>query len=115
MTVRIFPMSHGGERRVSSVPPGIAWSCYTSSALLDTIKEITEELRRREEVSTSSASGSWETVGAEGVTNAQEQGQNAQGLKSPWTCGFHCRFCTQPCSRREGHTFHSCYEHRHRR
>ena len=40
---------------------------------------------------------------------------SGSGLRSPFTCDFHCMFCESRCTRREGHTYHSCFEHRHRR
>ena len=35
---------------------------------------------------------------------------------SPPRCEYHCRWCTEPCSRLPGQRkHHSCWEHRHRR
>ena len=37
-------------------------------------------------------------------------------LLTPPRCEYHCRWCTEPCSRLPGrHKHHSCWEHRHRR
>ena len=42
-------------------------------------------------------------------------GKSSQGLRTPYSCGYHCQYCEAPCTRSEGHVRHSCYEHRHRR
>ena len=44
-----------------------------------------------------------------------EAGANNRPLLEPWSCGYRCRWCQRACTRAEGHTRHSCYEHRHRR
>ena len=38
-----------GDRVLCEVPPGIAWTAYTDSALLQTVQQITSELQRRTE------------------------------------------------------------------
>ena len=111
---RSFSMSHG-EKPVSSQAPGIAWSSYTTGALLETIQQITDTLKKREELSGSSGSSVWDLAGDSGAAGAQQPEYNSQDLRKPWTCGYSCRWCDEPCQRKEGHTYHSCFEHRHRR
>lgn len=36
-------------------------------------------------------------------------------LLTPERCEYHCLYCEERCTRRPGHTFHSCWEHRRRR
>ena len=107
-----------GERRCST-PPSISWTSYSNTALLQTIQQITVTLQQREhsgESATPAASSEGYSVqppltGTAG-TSAEVGGQP---LQKPWSCGFTCRWCQAACTRREGHSFHSCYEHRHRR
>lgn len=83
-------------------PPGIDWSRYSTTALVEAIQQVAEEIKAREgQASAGSASAA---VAPEG-----------QGLLEPWSCGYRCKWCASPCTRAEGHTRHSCYEHRHRR
>ena len=108
-------MSHGGDKPVSDTAPRIAWQCYTTSALLDTLGEITAVLKEREKKDEVVSPSVWDPPEVETATDSQGPELTAQGLKKPWTCGYCCRWCSEPCGRKEGHTFHSCYEHRHRR
>ena len=39
----------------------------------------------------------------------------ATGLRVPYSCGFKCKWCEAACTRRVGHTHHSCYYCRRRR
>ena len=108
----VLSMSHGkSDIIVSDRPPCIAWASYSTSALLESIQQITATLKDREE----RASSSWEVASANSAPETQQTEEDSQGLKKPWTCGYSCKFCSQACLRREGHKNHSCYEHRHRR
>ena len=109
---RSFAMSHGkGDVILSDKAPHIAWASYSSGALLESIQQIAAVLKDRED----KASSSWDVASDSSAGGVQQPELTAQGLKKPWTCGFCCRWCEEPCLRKEGHTFHSCYNHRHRR
>ena len=47
------------------------------------------------------------------VEDAEQQSRPP--LRTPWSCGFRCRWCEEACTRAEGHKHHSCFEHRKRR
>ena len=100
-----------GDRTCNSPPPCISWTSYSNEALLKTLQEITGVLQQRlSDPATSSAEQS-----AQGVPAGATTGGGGQGLVKPRACGFTCRWCDSACTRKEGHSFHSCYEHRHRR
>ena len=96
--------------RCCDLPPCIAWQSYSNSALLQTVQEITSVLQERLSAPATSRPETG-TSGAQGSAGSI----NEQGLVRPWSCGFTCRWCASACTRKEGHTYHSCYEHRHRR
>ena len=99
--------SHGDLKKLSD------------SALVDLIHCATSELHSRlalakenkKDIERSFSSGSFEQVDQSPVHSQKED----KALKEPWSCGFRCKWCKCACTRREGHTHHSCYEHRHRR
>ena len=41
--------------------------------------------------------------------------RSCTGLLTPFSCGYKCKWCEAECTRREGHTHHSCYNCRRRR
>lgn len=102
-----------GEKRLCGDSPCIAWDSYSSGALLKTVQEITAVLQNRVDPQLPSHTVSVEasTSGAASTGGAT----NDQGLLKPWSCGYTCRWCDAACTRKQGHNFHSCYEHRNRR
>ena len=103
-----------GDRRCGE-PPCIAWNSYSDSALLKTVQSITEVLQQRLGQPSSTTVASDLPVSSGTTAGGQPSGGSDQGLIKPWACVFTCRWCESACTRKEGHSFHSCYEHRHRR
>ena len=101
--------------RICNTPPLISWNSYSDKALLETLQEVTSVLHNRActqgNLQPAAGSGGTPAGSVSGTTPVV----NEQGLQKPWSCGFTCRWCASPCARKEGHSFHSCYEHRHRR
>ena len=85
----------------------------SDEALVDIIHGATTELHSR--LAKSSVNRSESTGSFERVDPTASESQSGKQLKKPWTCGYTCRWCESACSRKEGHTYHSCYDHRHRR
>ena len=50
-----------------------------------------------------------------GPPGLSAQSSRDTGLKSPFQCGYHCKFCLVQCCRPGVHQNHACLEHRHRR
>jgi len=76
-----------GDRRVGS-PPGICWSAYSDTALLESIKTITNELQARAVARASAASGSGGAASISEPTPALEGSnrpaiENAKEMEKP--------------------------------
>ena len=110
----LFCSSAMGDRRCGE-PPCIAWNSYSDSALLKTVQSITEVLQQRLDQPSSTTVNRDLSAASGGATGHQPSGASDQGLIRPWSCGYTCRWCASACTRKEGHSFHSCYEHRNRR
>lgn len=100
-------------KKLIDTAPGISWSQYSTGALLQSIQDIVVELSARDQsvVQPEREPG----IGAESASAGTSSSTAAPVLKEPWSCGYRCQWCEQPCKRKEGHSNHSCYEHRHRR
>ena len=85
--------------------------------LLNLLDRVSAELRQRQLVYASSFDNqdSFSTGSFERVEPSEQLPLPSRPLRTPWTCGYTCRWCSQACTRKEGHCNHSCYEHRHRR
>ena len=103
--------------------PAIAWTAYETSVLLEVVGAILAVIADRVAgspvpgISSTSAAGSGSSFVASSSSQAPEPVVEPppQGLRAPWTCGFHCKYCTNPCTRKEGHSNHSCWWCRHKR
>lgn len=101
-----------GEKRLG-VAPGIAWSNYTTPALLQSIQDIVVELSARDQTPAIEGLPSSTTPGA--AASASSGASSSQGLKAPWSCGYRCQWCERACTRKEGHSRHSCYDCRYKK
>ncbi len=99
-----------GERLAS-----LDLSVVDTPVLLKLLKNIGEELAYRADSAERASESAYSVVDPPLSSTGKGSGKNASGLLTPYTCGFHCQYCSDPCTRSQGHTRHSCYEHRHRR
>ena len=102
-----------GFRRVSDL------SEYSVSELLDLIEKATKLVRDKLDNSwdcgaSGVSSSGYSVVEPEpaGASSSAAVPRNAAGLKSPYTCDFHCKFCQSQCCRPHPHKNHACIEHR---
>ena len=103
-------------------------SDYTVAELAELIEKAAALIRAKLEESESlksGALGSFSVVGSEASGAASSAGApsglappqtGVTPLKSPFDCGFHCKYCYEQCCRpADSHKNHACLEHRHRR
>ena len=93
---------------------------YTIAELVELIDKASTLLRQK--VSDSGASSAASVISYSTVDEAESAGAGASssdpagGLKSPFECEYHCKFCFSRCCRPPlAHKNHACLEHRHRR
>lgn len=89
-------------------------SLVDTRVLLTLLKKIGDELAGRAE-SRDLSESSYSVIDPPIASSGKGSGKSPQGLLRPYSCGYHCQYCESPCTRNQGHTRHSCYEHRHRR
>lgn len=92
-------------------------SDYSISELLALIEHATKVLREKisgtARCSSPGASSSGVSViEPEAAASSTPIRRNSAGLRSPFTCGFHCKFCETQCCRPDPHKNHACIEHR---
>ena len=93
-----------------------ALSDLTIIELLNLLDSVSAELRQRQVAYVRSFElDSCSTASFEKVDPVEPSSSSTRPLLRPWTCGYTCKWCSNPCTRKEGHCNHSCYEHRHRR
>lgn len=91
-------------------------SDLTNIELLNLLDRVSAQLRRRQVAGDNQ--DTYSTTSFEPVDFEKPDSQRpvpSRPLLTPWSCGYSCRWCSQACTRKEGHSHHSCYEHRHRR
>ena len=92
-------------------------SDYSIQELLSLIEQATKVLKDKLTGGLSSAasvasSSSFSVLEPEVSSSPVAVQRNAAGLRSPFSCGFHCKFCDKQCCRPEPHKNHACVEHR---
>ena len=93
---------------------------YSVSELLDLIAKATQLVREKlsgvgssaASVASSSEYSVVEPDSVPPVASSSSSTRNAAGLRSPYTCDFHCKFCDKHCCRAGPHKNHGCIEHR---
>jgi len=99
-----------GERLAS-----LDLSVVDTAILLRLLKNIGDELALRADLAERGSESAYSVVDPPASSSGKGSGKNGSGLLKPYACGYHCQYCDAPCTRSQGHTRHSCYEHRHRR
>ena len=89
-------------------------SVLTTSQLLTLFKAVSSEVARRLREAESDSASDYSVIDPP-TSSASSQPVAAPPLLQPFRCPFACRWCEGQCTRREGHKYHSCFEHRHRR
>ena len=92
-------------------------SDYSIAELLSLIEHATRVLREKlsgtgRSSSPGASSSGISVIEPEAASSSTSIRRNSAGLKSPFTCGFHCKFCDSQCCRPEPHKNHACIEHR---
>ena len=97
---------------------------YSLVELIDLLEWVAALIRQRLTF-TGSASRAESVASCSVVPAASSSGQQtsgaagssrAPGLKSPFECQYHCKYCFEQCCRPvDAYKNHACLEHRHRR
>ena len=93
-------------------------SDYTVSELLELIEKASQVIRdkltdRHSSAASVASSSSFSAVEPEPVAAPEPPVQrNSAGLRSPYECDYHCKFCQKQCCRPHPHKNHACIEHR---
>ena len=92
-------------------------SDYSVPELLALIEQATKILKDKITGTSSSAASVCSSSGVsviepDATSSTVPVQRNAAGLRSPFTCEFHCKFCNSQCCRPEPHKNHACVEHR---
>ena len=117
----VFVILAMGDR--CNQPPGISWRAYDTAVLLQVVSTILAIVAERvaEEhtpISTASGAASSSSPSVPAVASTGTTVQNLvpdPPLLEPFQCNYRCLHCTNRCTRREGHKFHSCWTCRHKR
>ena len=111
-----FSLAMGDKGPGQNCPPGIYWASYSTPPLLETIQRILIVLSER---AAEVADSDWQVEAGSTAASSQApippRGNSGGALLEPWTCGFRCKHCQNRCTRREGHSNHSCWDCRHKR
>ena len=94
-------------------------SDYSVPELLELIEKASQIIKDKLAAKESSAasvasSSSYSVVESQPVSSSAEPvvKRNSAGLRSPYVCDYHCKFCEKQCCRPHPHKNHACIEHR---
>ena len=89
-------------------------SVLTTNQLLVLFQAVSEEVARRLRDAEDSTS-EYLFVEPPPSRSSAQSSSAAPPLLQPFRCPYSCRWCEERCTRREGHKYHSCFDHRRRR